>query len=86
MTDLSNIESAWLRAMGRFEKWKAEFDAQFYAPAANTMLGMMTDQLQRLPPEVQQISRQMNPREWRELDRMSAEARKKQNKEVKYGV
>lgn len=85
MADLSNIESAWLRAMNRFETWREEFDKRFYAPAAETMLGMITKQLEQLPPEVKQISRQMNPREWQDLDRMTAETRKKRSKEVRYG-
>lgn len=85
MADMTNVESAWLRAISRFERWKVEFDKQFYAPAAETMLGMITKQLEQLPPEVKQISRQMNPREWQEIDRMTAETRKKRSKEVRYG-
>lgn len=85
MADMTNVESAWLRAISRFERWKVEFDKQFYAPAAETMLGMITKQLEQLPPEVKQISRQMNPREWQDLDRMTAETRKKRSKEVRYG-
>lgn len=83
MADLSNIESAWLRATARFEKWRGEFDKKFYAPASDTMLNMITSQLQQLPPEVQQMSRQINPQAWREFDRMTAE---RKNKEVKYGI
>jgi len=86
VADLSNIESAWLTAVDRFERWRARFDAQFYAPASKTMLGMMTDQLSQLPPEVQQISRQMNPQAWKDVDRMQADTNKQRVKEVKYGI
>ena len=86
MADLSNIESAWLTAVDKFERWRAKFDAEFYAPASKTMLGMMTDQLNQLPPEVQQVSRMMNPQAWKDVDKMAADIRKKNAKEVHYGI
>lgn len=86
MADLSNVESAWLRAVSRFEKWRGEFDAQFYAPAADTTLNMMGRQLQQLPPQVQQMSRQMNPEQWKQVDQMTKEVDKKSKREVKYGI
>lgn len=86
MADLTNVESAWLRAVARFEDWRIEFDRKFYAPAGNMVIGMLNRQLQGLPPEIQQMSRQMNPEQWKDVDQMTKGIEQKKKREVRYGV
>lgn len=68
MGDLSNAESAWLRAKNRFDEWRIRFEADFEAPKTETLVGVMDTKLSNLPGPVQQISRQQRPEDWKQLD------------------
>lgn len=79
--DISNVESAYLRALAKFETWKQKTEVNYNMPAMKTTVGIAEQKLQNLPTEVQSISRAQHPAEWKALD----ERTKKVNKaEVKY--
>jgi hypothetical protein len=66
--DVSNVESAWLRAVNKFEKWKAEFEGGYSAPVGEMGVNLMMRKLKALPPEMQNMSRQKSPTAWKFID------------------
>ena len=58
MATISDAESAYLMAQEKFETWKAEFEGDWFAPSAMTMVAMMIGTMR---PEERAILQQMNP-------------------------
>ena len=77
MADISNIESAWLRATAKFNTWKVDFDAKFNAPVTKTITGMAVNKFNNLPPDVQTVSRTMSPDGWNVVDQINKQKKKK---------
>lgn len=67
--DISNVESAWLRAVNKFEGWKAQFEQGYSAPVGEMGVNLLMRKLQALPPELQTQSRQRNPDAWGVIDK-----------------
>ena len=75
-TDVSTTESAFLRGKAMFERWRIEFETRYNRPHVETLMAMTGRKLQKLPPEVQQISRQQNPGDWEKVDKYMQEVNK----------
>jgi hypothetical protein len=67
--DITSIESAFLRGKVRFEDWVQKYEAQMFAPRVRTEIAMLANELQGLPPEIQEQSRARNPDAWKNVDR-----------------
>jgi hypothetical protein len=70
MTDITitNIESAYLSGVARYERWRTAFEAKFNAPHIETLTAITARKISKMPKEVQNISRQKNPKEWESVD------------------
>ncbi len=76
MTDISSAESAYLRGKSRYERWRVAFELRWNKPHVDTLIGMTADKLSKLPPDVQQMSRQNNPDDWKLVDNYRQEVKK----------
>uniref|UniRef100_A0A6M3KTL5 Uncharacterized protein n=1 Tax=viral metagenome TaxID=1070528 RepID=A0A6M3KTL5_9ZZZZ len=66
--NIATVEDAWLGATHQFDKWKAEFEAEFSAPADETEIALgMRELIGALPPEVLAEMERMNPQAFGEV-------------------
>ena len=70
MTDISTIESAWLKGAAMFEEWREKHEMEFDAPVKGTVSRMMAQRLKRMPEEVQGRLREMEPGGWDVVERL----------------
>ena len=70
MKTILDVESAWMEAMARFEKWRVKFEAEFGDPIAH---GQEAVVMSMLPPAIQQALRQRMPEEF---DRLVSKTKK----------
>ena len=61
-------ESAYLAAKARFETWKEEFEQEWGAPHSSTVAALAARKLNKMPEEVQAVSRERDPAAWKEVD------------------
>jgi len=69
--DIRTLESAWLLARVRFEKFQEQFEKEFGQPVAQHSMAVKAKTLQNLPEDIKTISRQQNPAEWAEIDKIA---------------